>query len=276
MSTPHTKPLAAVTGASSGIGLELAKELARRGYDLIIAAEDPEIATAAGQIETNETTVSPVQADLATYEGVERFYAELKSAGRPVEIVAMNAGVGVGGDFTRETDLEEELDIINVNVTSTVHLAKRVLKDMVARNEGRILITSSIAGQAPTPLEAVYGASKAFLTSFADALRHELKDTNIKITTLMPGPTETNFFHRAGMDDTKVGQSEKDNPAEVAREGIEALMAGEAHANRAPPWRRERRVCSRLWRSIIARPSRSPAAPAGARWRPPLTGQATA
>jgi short-subunit dehydrogenase len=229
MTTPNTKPLAAVTGASSGIGLELAKELARRGYDLIIAAKNPEIANAAGQIENNGTTVSPVEADLATYDGVEKFYAELKSAGRPVEIVALNAGVGVGGDFTRETDLEEELDIINVNVTSTVHLAKRVLKDMITRNQGRILITSSIAGQAPSPLEAVYGASKAFLTSFADALRNELKDTNIKITILMPGPTETNFFHRAGMDETKVGQSEKDDPAEVARDGVEALLAGEAY-----------------------------------------------
>ena len=229
MSTPNIKPLAAVTGASSGIGLELAKELAGRGYDLIIAAEDPEIANAAGQLEGEGTSVSPVQVDLASYEGVEKFYAELRSAGRPVEIMALNAGVGVGGDFTRETDLERELDIINVNVTSTVHLAKRVLKDMVRRNQGRILITSSIAGQSPTPLEAVYGASKAFLTSFADALRNELKDTNVKITTLMPGPTETNFFHRAGMDETKVGQSEKDDPAEVAREGIEALLAGEAY-----------------------------------------------
>lgn len=228
MSTPHTKPLAAVTGASSGIGLELAKELARRGYDLIVAAEDPEIVHAAGQMESNAATVCPVRVDLATYEGVEKFYTELKSAGRPLEIVALNAGVGVGGDFTRETDLERELDIINVNVTSTVHLAKRVLRDMVARDQGRILITSSIAGQAPSPLEAVYGASKAFLTSFADALRNELKDTNVKITTLMPGPTETNFFHRAGMDGTRVGQSEKDDPAEVAREGIEALLAGEA------------------------------------------------
>lgn len=229
MNTTNTRPLAAVTGASTGIGLELAKELARRGYDLIIAAEDPQIAEAAGQIESAETTVSPVETDLANYEGVEKFYAELKSAGRPVEIVALNAGMGVGGDFTRETDLEQELEIINVNVTSTVHLAKRVLKDMVARNEGRILITSSIAGQAPSPLEAVYGASKAFLTSFGDALRNELKDTNVKITLLMPGPTETNFFHRAGMDETKVGQSEKDDPADVARAGIEALLAGEAY-----------------------------------------------
>jgi short-subunit dehydrogenase len=229
MNTPQEHPLAAVTGASSGIGLEVARELARRGYDIIIGAEDPGITQAAQTIEQDGNTVSPVQIDLSTYDGVEKFYAELKSAGRPLEILVLNAGVGVGGDFTRETDLEQELEIINVNVTSTVHLAKRVLKDMVARNKGRILVTSSIAGQAPTPLEAVYGASKAFLTSFADALRNELKDTEIKITTLMPGPTETNFFHRAGMDDTKVGQSEKDDPAEVAREGVEALMKGETY-----------------------------------------------
>ena len=223
MSTPHAQPLAAVTGASSGIGLELARELARRGYDVIIGAEDAGIADAARLIEANGNSVIPVETDLSTYDGVEKFYAELKSAGRPVEIVALNAGVGAGGQFARETSLEQELEIIDLNVRSTVHLAKRVLRDMVERNEGRILITSSIAGQAPTPLEAVYGASKAFLTSLGDSLRNELKDTNVTITTLMPGPTETNFFHRAGMDDTKVGRSEKDDPVEVAREGIEAL-----------------------------------------------------
>lgn len=193
----------------------MAKELSRRGYDLIIAAEDDAIANAAGQIQSNESIVLPVQADLGTYEGVEKFHNELKSAGRPLEIVALNAGLGVGGDFTRETDLEQELEIINVNVTSTVHLAKRVLKDMVERNEGKILITSSIAGQAPAPLEAVYGASKAFLTSFADALRNELKDTNVKITTLMPGPTETNFFHARAWTGLKSGRARRMTPPKL-------------------------------------------------------------
>ncbi|WP_317987825.1 SDR family NAD(P)-dependent oxidoreductase [Hyalangium gracile] len=134
--------------------------------------------------------------------------------------------VGVGGDFARETKLEDEFNLINLNVTSSVHLAKRVARDMVKRGSGRILFTSSIAAVLPAPFEAVYGASKAFLLSFSEALRNELADAGITVTALMPGPTETNFFHRAGMDDTKVGQDKKDDPAEVAREGFEALMAG--------------------------------------------------
>jgi uncharacterized protein len=219
------RPIAAVTGASSGIGLELAKELARKGFDLVVAAEDPGIESAARDISALGANVFPVQVDLADYDGVEKFYRELK-AREPVDIVAINAGIGVGGDFARETDLKAELRLIDLNVTSCVHLAKRVVPDMLPRKQGRILITSSIAATAPGPFEAVYAASKAFLFSFSEALRNELKDSGITVTALMPGATETNFFHRAGMDNTKVGQSEKDDPAEVARDGIQALMAG--------------------------------------------------
>jgi short-subunit dehydrogenase len=134
--------------------------------------------------------------------------------------------VGVGGDFARDTDLQDELNLINLNVVSTVHLAKRVVKDMVSNGKGRILFTSSIAALMPAPFEAVYGASKAFVHSFAEALRNELKDTGVTVTSLMPGPTDTNFFHRADMDDTKVAQDKKDDPSEVAKQGFEALMAG--------------------------------------------------
>lgn len=227
MSDTNRKPLAAVTGASCGIGLELAKELARRGYDLIVAAEDRGIEDAARDLEQHGAIVKAVQVDLARYDGVKRYYAELKSDGRFLEVVAINAGVGVGGDFARETDLAAELNIIDLNVASTVHLAKLVLKDMVAENRGRILFTSSIIGAAPGPREAVYAASKAFILSFSEALRNELRDTNISITALMPGATETNFFSRAGMEDTKVGRAEKDDPAEVAKQGIEALLNGD-------------------------------------------------
>jgi len=132
----------------------------------------------------------------------------------------------VSGDFATQTDLEKELYLINLNVVSTVHLAKRVLEDMVGRGNGRILFTSSIAATMPGPYEAVYNASKAFISSFAEGIRAELKDKGVTVTSLMPGPTETNFFHRAGAEDTKLGASEKDDPAEVAREGYEALMAG--------------------------------------------------
>jgi uncharacterized protein len=147
-------------------------------------------------------------------------------AGRPLDAVAINAGIGVGGRFL-ETPLEDELELIDLNVRSTVHLAKRVLPAMVARNEGRVLITASIAALAATPYEAVYGASKAFGKSFAASLRNELKDTGVTVTTLMPGPTDTNFFHRAGMDDTEIGASEKKaDPEQVAKQAYDALMAG--------------------------------------------------
>jgi uncharacterized protein len=143
-----------------------------------------------------------------------------------VDAIAINAGVGVGGDFARETDLKDELNLINLNVVSTVHLAKRIVKDMVANGKGRILFTSSIAALMPAPFEAVYAASKAFVHSFAEGIRNELKDTGVTVTSLMPGPTDTNFFDRAGMDDTKVAQDKKDDPSEVAKQGFEALMAG--------------------------------------------------
>ncbi|QSQ22548.1 SDR family NAD(P)-dependent oxidoreductase [Pyxidicoccus parkwayensis] len=223
---PESRPLALVTGASSGIGLELARQFVQNGFDLLIAAEDAGIQQARTELSTDGARVEALQVDLATYDGVEQLYAKVRDSGRPVDALAVNAGVGVGGDFARETDLKAELNLIQLNITSSVHLTKRVVKDMVARGEGRILITSSIAAVLPAPLEAVYGASKAFLQSFAEALRNELKDAGISVTSLMPGPTETNFFHRAGMDDTRVGQQEKDDPAQVAKEGFEALMAG--------------------------------------------------
>ena len=226
MSTTEHTLTAAVTGASAGIGYQLAKELASRGYDLIVVAEDDGISNAALDFRQKGVSVTPVQVDLSTYEGVEKFYGELRAIGRPVDIVAINAGIGAGGDFARETDLQLELKLIDLNVRSSVHLAKRVLQDMVPRNQGRLLITASIAASAPGPLEAVYAASKAFLLSFSEALRNELSDTGITVTALMPGPTETNFFHRAGMDNTKVGQSQKDDAAQVAKEGIEAMFKG--------------------------------------------------
>ena len=220
------RPLAVVTGASNGIGYELAKQFAQNGFDLLVTATGPSIDEAARTFEGLGAKVETVQADLATYNGVETLYDKIKATNQPVEAIAINAGVGVGGDFARETDLKDELNLINLNVVSSVHLAKRVVKDMVELGKGRILFTSSIAALMPGPFEAVYAASKAFLHSFSEALRNELKDTGVTITSLMPGPTDTNFFHRAEMDDTKVGASKKDDPTEVAKQGFEALMAG--------------------------------------------------
>ncbi|MBP5974453.1 SDR family NAD(P)-dependent oxidoreductase [Brasilonema sp. CT11] len=220
------RPLAVVTGASNGIGYELAKQFAQNGFDLIITATGSSIDEAAQALVGLGVKVETVQSDLATYDGVETLYNKIKAANRPVDAIAINAGVGVGGDFARETDLQDELNLINLNVVSTVHLAKRVVKDMVTRGKGRILFTSSIAALMPGPFEAVYAASKAFVHSFSQGLRSELKDTGVTVTALMPGPTDTNFFNRADMDDTKAGVSQKDDAAEVAKQGFEALMAG--------------------------------------------------
>jgi uncharacterized protein len=223
--TQTTNPFAVVTGASSGIGFELARQFAEHGYDLLVTAEDDAIQeAAAGLRRDGQNQVTAVRADLAHFEGVEAVYAAILETGRPVDAIALNAGRGIGGDFVRETPLADELNVIDVNVTSTVHLAKRVLPDMVARNEGKVLFTSSIASTMPGTYQAVYNASKSFVQSFAEALRAELKDTDVTVTALMPGPTDTNFFHRADMDDTKVGAAEKDDPAVVAKQGFEALM----------------------------------------------------
>jgi short-subunit dehydrogenase len=226
MTASETRPLALVTGASSGIGRELAQQFAENGFDLIVNAEDDRLDDAAAQLRASGADVRAVRADLRTADGVDQLYAAATATGRPVSAAALNAGVGQGGPFL-DTDLDAELDIINLNITSTVHLAKHLLRDMAARDEGRVLITSSIASTMPGSFQAVYNASKSFLQSFAEALQNELKDTRITITSLMPGPTATGFFHRADMDDTRVGASSKDDPALVAKQGFEALMKGE-------------------------------------------------
>ncbi len=225
----QARPLAIVTGASSGIGYELAIQFAKNGYDLLIVSASEAINRAADQLHDFGVDVMAVRHDLTKRDDVKAFCDRIRALGRPVDAAAINAGVGVGGRFS-DTDLDKELDLIRLNVMSTVHIAKCVVQTMVAQGVGgRILFTSSIAGTTPGPYEAVYSASKAFVLSFAHALRHELKDTDIRITALMPGPTETNFFHRADMDDTKMAVSKKDDPAEVAREGFEALMHDKDH-----------------------------------------------
>jgi uncharacterized protein len=222
--SPH-RTFAVVTGASSGIGLELARQFQANGFDLIVAAEDDAIHAVAAEL-----GAEPVQVDLAVPEGVEALYARIVDTGRPVDALALNAGIGVGGAFAdgaEGTDLSQELRLVDLNCRSTVHLAKLVLRDMKARNAGRVLITSSIASTMPGAFQAVYNASKSFDQSFGLALRNELKDTGITVTLLMPGPTDTEFFERADMLDTAVGTGEKDDPADVARDGFEAMMAGE-------------------------------------------------
>jgi uncharacterized protein len=225
MDSTSSRPLAVVTGASSGIGLELARQFADHGFDLIVAAEDGGIRTAAASL---STSVEPVQVDLATPAGVQQLYSRIQADGRPVAAIALNAGIGAGGAFATDTDLDQELQLVDLNVRSTVHLAKLVVRDMVVRGAGRMLFTSSIASTMPGSFQAVYNASKSFVQSFALALRNELKGTGVTVTALMPGPTETEFFERANMLDTKIGASDsKDDPADVARDGFEALMNGD-------------------------------------------------
>jgi short-subunit dehydrogenase len=225
MTTSENREFAVVTGASSGIGYELARQFVEHGYDLLVTADGAEIEEAATELRRDgQNQITAVRADLATYDGVEQLYDAIRASGRPVDAIAINAGRGIGGDFTRQTDLTDELNVIDLNVTSTVHLAKRVLPDMVARNAGKVLFTSSVAAMMPGSYQAVYNASKSFVQSFAEALREELKDTDVTVTALMPGPTDTRFFERAEMQDTKVGSGAKDDPALVAKQGFEALM----------------------------------------------------
>ena len=226
MNPQQRRPFAVVTGASRGIGFELARVFAENGFDLLIIAEDGEIETAQRELNQLTASVESTRLDLATEEGVDLLYERIRASARPVDALALNAGIGAGGDFAGETDLREELRLIDRGVRSTVHLCKLAVQDMVARNEGRILFTSSIAATMPGPYQAVYNASKSFVQSFAEALRNELGDTDVTVTALMPGPTETEFFERAEMEDTPLGEAEKDDPAEVARQGFEALMAG--------------------------------------------------
>jgi short-subunit dehydrogenase len=222
---PTTQRLAVVTGASTGIGLELARCCVREGYDVLIAADEPQIEQAATELRAESGgKVEAVQADLSTTEGVDKLYGAAK--GRAVDVLMANAGRGLGRAFL-DQNWNQARQVIDTNITGTVYLIHKVGNDMRQRNSGRILITGSIAGFTPGSFQAVYNGSKAFLDSFSFALREELRDTKLTVTCLMPGATETEFFKRADMMDTKVGTAEKDNAAEVARAGFDAMMKGE-------------------------------------------------
>jgi short-subunit dehydrogenase len=218
-----SRKLAVVTGASSGIGLEIAKLAANDGYDLVVAADTPfvEAAPALGEFDVR---VEEVEADLATREGVNQLLSVIND--RPVDVLVANAGHGLGHGFL-DQDPDEWQHVIDTDITGTLLLIQPIVRKMVDRGEGRVLITGSVAGHLAGAFQAVYNGSKAFIDSFAAALNEEIKGSGVTVTCLKPGATETNFFHRAELEDTKIGQAKKDDPADVARTGWEAMKKGE-------------------------------------------------
>jgi uncharacterized protein len=220
------RPLALVTGASNGIGLEIARELARRGYDLVVTGRSARTDEVADELRKLGVDAFPVRADLADYEAVEALWNATTDLGRPLEVAVLNAGIGVGGAFA-DIDLAQDLKLIDLNVKSVVHLAKRIVVEMIPRGRGRILMTSSISATQPTPYETTYGPSRAFVYMFAESLRAEVLEHGITVTALLPGATDSDFHANAGMGDTRFGDNSwKNDKRLVARQGVDALLAG--------------------------------------------------
>lgn len=213
-------PLAVVTGASTGIGRALTEQLVGRGLDVVAVADDMDAVASLGP------GVAALRTDLATPEGNDTLLARVDADGRVPSVVALNAGVGVGGPFL-ERDVEQQLRLVRLNVESVVRLAHVLGRTMAGEGHGGLLLTSSIAARMPGPYNATYAASKAFVQSFAHALHRELRPRGVVVTSLLPGPTDTAFFGRAGLEDSRIGRGRKDDPADVARAGLEAMMAGD-------------------------------------------------
>ncbi|MDR9764219.1 SDR family NAD(P)-dependent oxidoreductase [Rhizobium redzepovicii] len=225
-SSQSGKGLAVVTGASTGIGYELAKCAAQDGYDLVIAADEERINLAAANLEEFGTTVDAVEADLSTLEGVDRLVERITASGRSVDLLMANAGRGLGKGFL-DQDFGAARMVVDTNITGTIYLIHAIGNQMRSRGQGRILLTGSIAGFMPGSYQAVYNGTKAFINSFSFALREELKESGVTVSCLMPGATETEFFKRADLMDTAIGQAEKDDAGDVARIGYDAMMDGE-------------------------------------------------
>jgi short-subunit dehydrogenase len=257
-----SRPLAIVTGASSGIGYYLAKQCAEHGFDLLIAADEPEINKAAENLRAFGVQVTPIEADLANTQGVDKLLAAAN--GRDVDYFLANAGRGLGRAFL-DQDFSEIRRVVDTNITGTIYLIQKIGRQMRARNAGKILITGSIAGFMPGTYQAVYNGTKAFLDSFSFALRAELRDTKVTVTCLMPGATETEFFERADMLDTKVGTQKKQDPAEVAKAGFDAMMDGKGDV--LTGWQNKLRsaIANILPAGMVAEQHRGMAEPGSAR-----------
>lgn len=260
------RPLAVVTGASSGIGYHLARCAAEHGYDLVVAADTALEAAVADFKALGCQRVDAIQTELASRQGVDEVIAALQ--GREVDALMANAGHGLGGRFL-EQEFTALQHVIDTNITGTLYLVQQVARGMTARGQGRILITGSVAGFQPGAFHAVYNGSKAFLDSFAQALRNEMKDTGVTVSLLLPGPTDTDFFVRADMQDTRAGADmKKDDPAYVARLGFDAMLQGEADV--VTGWRNKLQVVASkvLPAQAVAQAHRKLAEPGSARHEP--------
>jgi uncharacterized protein len=229
MKDDNKRPVALITNASKGIGLELAKVFAEKHYNLIINSSSEDLNESASDLRNMGAEVTSVIADLSTREGADLLYNRAKEAGE-IDVLVLNAVMGAGGEFIN-SNFEDEFKVMNLNMVYLVYLTKLFLRDMIVNDEGKILFTSSVTAEAPAPYHAVYAASKTFVHSFSHALRRELEETHkkVSVTSLQPGLTDTDFFERVRLLKTMVGEEKKDDPAQVAREGYKALMEGKDH-----------------------------------------------
>lgn len=225
---PDKRLFALITGGSSGIGFELAKVFAENGYNLILVARSAEtLAKISSELQQqHHIHVDVLSYDLSDRNNVFELCKEVDRLGIRVDVLVNNAGQGCYGQFI-DTDVQEELKMIQLNIDAYVILTKHFLAKMVARNEGRILNVSSIAGKMPGPYQAVYHGTKAFIHSFSEAIRAEVHDTGVTITSLLPGATDTDFFHKAHMEESKMLEQKLSDPSKVAKEGFDALMRGD-------------------------------------------------
>jgi uncharacterized protein len=227
----NTQKWALITGASEGIGYELAKLFAKDGYNLVaVAQQQQKLQQVASELKQEfGIEVVPMAKDLFKREAPQEIYNELKTKGLQIDVLVNNAGQGQYGEFV-DNDIARELDIVQLNIGAYLALTKFYLKEMLARNEGKILQVSSIAGEVPGPLHAVYHGTKAFVTTFTEAVQEEIKDSKVTLTYLMPGATDTDFFNKADMEHTKmVQEGDLADPAKVAEDGYKALMKGDRH-----------------------------------------------
>lgn len=225
----NNEKYALVTGGSSGIGKELARLFAKDSYNLVLVARDKqELETTAQELKTEYgINIHTISKDLSKREGPFEVYDEVTSLGLHIEALVNNAGQGAYGEF-KDLDINRELDMIQLNIGGYISMTSCFLPAMLEKGQGKILNIGSIAGEAPGPFQSVYHGTKAFVNTWSAAIQNELKDKGITVTALLPGATDTDFFNKADMNESKIVQETKlADPAKVAKDGYEALMSGD-------------------------------------------------